>query len=62
MGGHARVGLEDNLYIAKGEMAQSNAQQVTKLRSILSALSLDIATPDEVRELLSLKGADQVAF
>jgi len=62
MGGHARVGLEDNLYIAKGEMAESNAQQVTKLRGILSALSLDIATPDEVRELLDLKGADQVAF
>ena len=42
--------------------AESNAQQVTKLRSILSALSLDIAAPDEVRGLLDLKGADQVAF
>jgi len=62
MGGHARVGLEDNLYIAKGEMAQSNAQQVTKLRGILSDLSLDIATPNEVRQILDLKGADQVAF
>lgn len=62
MGGNIRVGLEDNLYLSKGVMAESNAQQVTKIRSILDELSLEIATPDEVRELLDLKGADQVDF
>lgn len=62
MGGNVRVGLEDNLYIAKGEMAQSNAQQVTKIRNILKELSLEIATPAEVRDLLQLKGADAVNF
>jgi len=62
MGGNIRVGLEDNLYIAKGVMAESNAQQVSKIRGIVDALSLEIATPAEVRELLSLKGADQVKF
>ena len=62
LGGHVRVGLEDSLYIAKGEMAQSNAQQVAKIRRILAELSLEPATPDEARELLQLKGADKVAF
>lgn len=62
MGGHTRVGLEDNLYISKGIMAESNAQQVTKIRGILNELSLDIATPTEVRKLLALKGTDQVHF
>jgi uncharacterized protein (DUF849 family) len=62
LGGHVRVGLEDSLYIAKGELAQSNAQQVHKIRRILEELSLEPASPDEARELLQLKGADQVAF
>lgn len=62
MGAHARVGLEDNLYIAKGELATSNAEQVRKIRGILEALSLEIATPAEAREILGLKGGDQVGF
>ena len=62
MGGHVRVGLEDNLYIRKGELARSNAQQVKKVRDILTGLNLDIATPDEAREMLGLKGYDKVGF
>jgi uncharacterized protein (DUF849 family) len=62
LGGNVRVGLEDSLYIAKGEKAQSNAQQVAKIRRILEELSLEIATPDEARELLALKGPDRVNF
>ncbi len=62
MGGNVRVGLEDSLYIGKGQLAKSNAEQVAKIRRILSELSLEIATPDETRQLLNLKGADQVAF
>jgi len=62
MGGNIRVGLEDNLYLAKGELAKSNAAQVQKIRRILSELSLDVATPAEVRQMLALKGKDNVAF
>ena len=62
MGGNIRVGLEDNLYLAKGELAQSNAAQVQKIRRILSELSLEVATPAEVRQMLALKGKDNVAF
>ena len=62
LGGHVRVGLEDSLYIAKGEMAQSNAQQVAKIRRILEELSLEPAAPAEAREMLQLKGADRVDF
>ena len=62
LGGNVRVGLEDSLYIAKGEMAQSNAQQVAKIRRILEELSLEPASPAEAREMLQLKGADRVAF
>jgi uncharacterized protein (DUF849 family) len=62
MGGHVRVGLEDNVYLGKGELAQSNADQVAKIRRILTELSLDIATPDEVREMLALKGPQNVGF
>jgi len=62
MGGNVRVGLEDSLYIGKGELARSNAQQVAKIRTILESLSLEVATPDEARSLLKLKGADQVSF
>lgn len=62
LGGSVRVGLEDSLYIAKGELAQSNAQQVAKIRRILEELGLEIATPAEAREMLQLKGGDQVAY
>lgn len=62
MGGHVRVGLEDSLYISRGQLAESNAQQVEKVRRILTDLGHDIATPDEAREILGLKGGDRVAF
>ena len=62
MGGHVRVGLEDSLWIGKGQLARTNAEQVTKVRGILEGLGLQIATPAEAREILQLKGADQVAF
>jgi uncharacterized protein (DUF849 family) len=62
MGAHVRVGLEDSLYLGKGQLAESNADQVRKIRAILEALSLEIATPDEAREILQLKGRDQVGF
>jgi len=62
LGGNVRVGLEDSLYLGKGEFAKSNAEQVTKIKRILTDLSLEVATPDEAREMLDLKGADQVAF
>jgi uncharacterized protein (DUF849 family) len=62
MGGNVRVGLEDNLWIAKGKLAKTNAEQVLKVREILEGLGLEIATPDEAREILQLKGMDKVAF
>lgn len=62
MGGNVRVGLEDSLYIGKGELANSNAEQVRKIRDIIENLSLQVATPDEARDMLALKGADQVEF
>jgi uncharacterized protein (DUF849 family) len=62
LGGNVRVGLEDSLYIGKGKMATSNAQQVSKIRRILEDLSLEIATPAEAREMLKLKGGDMVGF
>ncbi len=62
MGGNARVGLEDNLWIGPGQLAQTNAEQVTKLRQIIEGMSLDIASPDEAREILQLKGGDKVNF
>ena len=62
LGGSVRVGLEDSLYLAKGQMAQTNAEQVTKIRRIMEDLSLEIATPDEAREMLALKGGDNVGF
>lgn len=62
MGGHVRVGLEDNLYITKGQLAQSNADQIKKMRSRVEALGRIIATPAEARQLLNLKGPDKVAF
>lgn len=62
LGGNVRVGLEDSLMIARGELAVSNAQQVTKIRTVLEELGYEIATPDEARAMLALKGADKVAF
>ena len=62
MGGNVRVGLEDSLYLGKGQLAKSNAEQVAKIKRILGELSLDVATPDEARNLLKLKGGDEVAF
>ncbi len=62
LGGNLRVGLEDSLYIGKGELATSNAQQVTRIRTIVENLGLTVATPNEARERLGLKGGDQVGF
>jgi 3,5-dioxohexanoate:acetyl-CoA acetone transferase len=62
MGSHVRVGLEDGLFIGKGELAPSNAAQVQKIRRILAELSLEAATPDEARQILGLKGLDQVGW
>ncbi|OYX64279.1 MAG: 3-keto-5-aminohexanoate cleavage protein [Sphingomonadales bacterium 32-64-17] len=62
LGGHARVGLEDSLFIGKGELATSNAQQVAKLRSVIEALGREVATPAEARAMLGLKGGDAVGF
>lgn len=62
MGGNARVGLEDSLMIARGELATSNAQQVSKLVRILNELGFSVANPDEARQRLRLKGGDRTAF
>jgi uncharacterized protein (DUF849 family) len=62
LGGNLRVGLEDSLYIGKGELATSNAQQVRKIRQIVENLGLTVATPAEARARLGLKGGDRVAF
>jgi len=62
MGGHVRVGLEDSLWLDRGELAKSNADQVTRVRKIIEGLGLETATPDEAREILALKGGDQVGF
>ena len=62
LGGNVRVGLEDSLYIAKGELAQSNRDQVAKIRRIVEDLSLEVATPAEARGMLGLKGGDLVGF
>jgi uncharacterized protein (DUF849 family) len=62
MGGNVRVGLEDSLYIGRGELAKSNADQVRRIRTILEELSLEVATPAEARQLLALKGGDRVKF
>src|SRR4051794_17805524 len=62
LGGHVRVGLEDSLWIGKGRLAQSNAEQVAKIRRILDELGLEVATPDETRRILKLKGRNNVGF
>ncbi len=61
-GGNVRVGLEDSLWIGPGKLAESNAAQVTKVRQIIEGLGLEVAAPDEAREILSLKGGDRVNF
>jgi uncharacterized protein (DUF849 family) len=62
MGGNLRVGLEDSLWIGPGQLAKSNADQVRAARMIIEGLGLDVATPDEAREILQLKGGDKVEF
>ena len=61
-GGNVRVGLEDSLWIGPGKLAESNAAQVAKVRQIIEGLGLEVAAPDEAREMLSLKGGDRVNF
>lgn len=62
MGAHVRVGLEDSLWIGPGQLAVSSAEQVRRMRQVLQALNLEVATPAEARQVLALKGADQVRF
>ena len=62
MGGNVRVGLEDSLFISRGKLANNNAEQVAKIRGIVEKLGCEVATPDEAREMLDLKGSDRVAF
>jgi uncharacterized protein (DUF849 family) len=62
LGGNVRVGLEDSLYIGRGRLATSNAEQVAKIRRIVEELGLEIATPAEARAILDLKGGDKVGF
>jgi uncharacterized protein (DUF849 family) len=62
LGGNVRVGLEDSLLIGRGKLATSNAEQVSKIRRVLEELGYEIATPDEARAMLDLKGADRVNF
>lgn len=62
MGGHVRVGLEDSLWLGRGQLAKTNAEQVTRVRQIIEGLGLEVATPDEARAILALKGGDQVGF
>jgi uncharacterized protein (DUF849 family) len=62
MGGNVRVGLEDSLWGGPKELAKSNAEQVTRVRGLIEGMGLEIASPDEAREMLQLKGADRVGF
>jgi uncharacterized protein (DUF849 family) len=62
MGGNVRVGLEDSLWIGKGQLAKTNADQVAKIRRILEELGLEVATPDDARRILKLKGKTNVNF
>jgi uncharacterized protein (DUF849 family) len=62
LGGNVRVGLEDSLWLGKGRLAQTNAEQVAKIRRILEELGLEVATPDDARRILQLKGGSNVAF
>jgi uncharacterized protein (DUF849 family) len=62
MGGNVRVGLEDSLWLGRGQLAKSNAEQVAKAKRMLEELNLQVATPDEARAMLKLKGGRNVAF
>ena len=62
MGGNVRVGMEDSLWAGPGKMAESNAEQVTLVRQIIEGLGREVATPDEARNMLKLKGGDLVGF
>jgi uncharacterized protein (DUF849 family) len=62
MGGNLRVGLENSLHISKGELAKSNAEQVTRIRDIIETLGYRVATADEARQRLALKGSANVNF
>lgn len=62
MGGYVRVGLEDSLWAGPGKLAETNAQQVRLARQIIEGLGLEIATPEEAREILALKGTDDLGF
>ena len=62
MGGNVRVGMEDNLYLAKGELARSNAEMVQKMVRILNELGMEPATPGEARQILKLSGKEKVGF
>lgn len=62
LGGNVRVGLEDSLYIGRGELARSNAEQVSKIRRIIEELGMAVATPAQARSILNLKGGDRVGF
>ena len=62
MGGNVRVGLEDNLFLGRGELAKNNAEQVAKVRGVLEGLGHEIATPDDARQMLALKGRDATRF
>jgi len=62
MGGNVRVGLEDSIYVGKGQLAKSNADQVRRIRAILENLSLEVASASEARDILKLKGGDRVSF
>jgi 3-keto-5-aminohexanoate cleavage enzyme len=62
MGGHIRVGFEDNIFVRKGVLAKSNAELVEKIVRIARELEREIATPDEARAILGLKGKDKVSY
>jgi uncharacterized protein (DUF849 family) len=62
MGGNVRVGLEDSLWLGRGQLAKSNAEQVAKARRMLEELGLTVATPNDAREMLKLKGGRNVGF
>jgi uncharacterized protein (DUF849 family) len=62
MGGNVRVGLEDSLWLGKGQLARTNAEQVAKIRRILEELGLEVATSDDARRILQLKGGSNVGF
>jgi uncharacterized protein (DUF849 family) len=62
MGGNVRVGLEDSVWLGRGQLAKSNAEQVAKARRILEELGLQVATPNDARDMLKLKGGRNVGF